>query len=167
MLAARARKMKILVVAVGQRMPAWVDAGFEEYARRMPREAQITLVEIRPEPRGSAADARAVERHTRAEAHRIRAALPRNCYKVALDERGSAATTRELGDRLAGWQMGGCDVAFIIGGPDGLYGEIKREADWLWSLSPLTLPHGLVRVVLAEQLYRALSILRNHPYHRD
>ena len=152
------------MVAVGQRMPAWVEAGFDEYARRMPRETPLELLQIRPEPRAAATP---VERLAAAEGKRVRAALPSRCYKVVLDERGQTCTTKALAKRLQGWQMDGLDVAFVIGGPDGHDPAIRREADWLWSLSPLTLPHALVRVVVAEQLYRATSILKNHPYHRD
>jgi 23S rRNA (pseudouridine1915-N3)-methyltransferase len=156
--------LKLLVVAVGQRMPAWVAAGFEEYSRRMPREAPVALLQIKPEPRGESTP---VDRLIEAEGRRIRSALPPGCFKVALDERGRGCTTRELSQRLESWQMGGRDVAFVIGGADGLSPTLTREADWLWSLSSLTLPHGLVRVVVAEQLYRAWSITRNHPYHRE
>jgi 23S rRNA (pseudouridine1915-N3)-methyltransferase len=158
--------LKLVVVAVGHRMPAWVDAGFDEYARRMPREAQLKLLEVKPEPRGEQ-EGRNVERVTEAEAKRISAALPKGAAKIVLDERGRTCTTRELSERMADWQMEGRDVAFIIGGADGLASAMKRDADWLWSLTPLTLPHALVRVVLAEQLYRAHTILNNHPYHRE
>jgi 23S rRNA (pseudouridine1915-N3)-methyltransferase len=151
------------MVAVGQRMPAWIEAGFEEYARRMPRDAALELVQIKPETRTAASP---VERLTAAEAKRVRAALPSGCYKVVLDERGETCTTKALAKRLQSWQLDGRDIAFVIGGPDGLDPAIRREADWLWSLSPLTLPHALVRVLVAEQLYRATSILKNHPYHR-
>lgn len=145
-------------------MPAWVDAGFDEYARRMPRDAPVTLVEVKPEPR---AESTPLKRLIEAEGRRIRSALPAACFKVVLDERGRGCTTRELSRRLESWQMDGRDVAFVIGGADGLAPALQREADWLWSLSPLTLPHGLVRVLVAEQLYRAWSITRNHPYHRE
>ena len=145
-------------------MPAWVEAGFLEYARRMPKEASLELVQIRPEARGSAVP---VERLTAAEAKRVRAALPEGCYTVVLDERGRGCTTRELSQRLQGWQMDGRDVAFVIGGPDGLEPALRGQADWLWSLTALTLPHALVRVIVAEQLYRAVSILKSHPYHRE
>jgi len=155
--------LKLLVVAVGQRMPAWIDAGFDEYAKRMPREASLTLREIRAEPR---ADGAPVERAVQAEAKRIRAALPADALGVVLDERGKTCTTRELARRVERWLTEGRDVAFVIGGADGLADDMRRDADWLWSLSPLTLPHGLVRVVVAEQLYRAWTILKNHPYHR-
>ena len=160
--------MKLHIVAVGHRMPEWVNAGFEEYARRMPREARLTLTEIKPEGRGGgAAGAQAVERMLRAEHKRIVAALPAGCCKVVLDERGRSFPTRQLADTLARWQQEGRDVAFVIGGADGTAAALRDEADLLWSLSPLTLPHALVRVVLAEQLYRAISILKNHPYHRE
>jgi 23S rRNA (pseudouridine1915-N3)-methyltransferase len=158
--------LKLLVVAVGSRMPAWIDAGFEEYARRMPREAQVNLVEVKPEPRAEN-DAGSVARLVEAEAKRIAQAIPRDAFKVVLDERGRTCTTRELAQRMAGWQMEGRDVAFVIGGADGLARDLKDAAGFLWSLSPLTLPHALVRVVLAEQLYRAHTILKNHPYHRE
>jgi 23S rRNA (pseudouridine1915-N3)-methyltransferase len=158
--------LKLLVVAVGHRMPAWVDAGFEEYARRMPREAPLKLVEVKPEPRGEQ-EGRSVARLTESEGKRIAAALPKGALKIVLDERGRTCTTRELAQRMAAWQMEGRDVAFVIGGADGLSPAVKRSADFLWSLSPLTLPHGLARVVLAEQLYRAHTILKNHPYHRE
>ena len=154
--------MKFLVVAVGHRMPAWVYAGFAEYAGRMPREARIELVALKPAPRGGA-----VRRVLDAEGERILAALPANCVRVALDEHGTLVNTAELAQRIARWQQGGRDVAFIIGGADGLAQSVKQAADLVWALSPLTLPHGLARVVLAEQLYRAVSILHNHPYHRE
>lgn len=144
-------------------MPAWIDAGFEEYARRMPRSLPLRLVEIKAEPRGTAVP---VSRLIEAEAKRIRAALPHDCLKVVLDERGRACTTRELAQRIEEWQTEARDIACIIGGADGLDLAIRGDADWLWSLSPLTFPHGLVRVIVAEQLYRALSIMGNHPYHR-
>lgn len=160
--------MKLHVVAVGHRMPEWISAGFGEYARRMPREARLTLSEIKPEGRGSGAmGAQAVERMLQAEHKRILAAIPAGCYKVVLDERGKDFSTRQLADNIARWRDAGRDVAFIIGGADGTADALRQQADMLWSLSLLTLPHGLVRVVLAEQLYRAVSILKNHPYHRE
>jgi len=157
--------VKFLVVAVGHRMPDWVTAGFEEYRRRMPREAPLGLVEIRPEPRPDAGAA-TIRRAVEAEGRKITAALPPRCTRVALDERGTPWSSEALARHVAQWQMSGGDVAFVIGGADGLSPELRQEADLQWSLSALTLPHGLVRVVLAEQLYRAVSILRNHPYHR-
>lgn len=156
--------MKLQVVAVGHKMPAWINAGFEEYARRMPRESRLQLIEVKPQLRAGAGTARAA---LEAEHKRIRAALPAGCYTVVLDERGKLLATRDLAQRLAGWREAGRDVGFVIGGADGTAAGLQRGADLLWSLSPLTLPHGLVRVVLAEQLYRAASILANHPYHRE
>jgi 23S rRNA (pseudouridine1915-N3)-methyltransferase len=156
--------LKLVMLAVGQRMPGWIETGFDEYAKRMPREAALELVQIKPEPRTAGTP---VERLTAAEGKRVRSAFPQGSFKVVLDERGQSCTTKALARRLEGWFMEGRDVAFVIGGPDGLEEGLRREADWLWSLTPLTLPHGLVRVVVAEQLYRASSILKNHPYHRD
>lgn len=158
--------MKLLIVAVGHRMPAWVDAGFADYARRMPREAQVKLIEVKPEPR-SESDARGATRVTEAEARRISAAVPKDALKIVLDERGRTCTTRELSNKMDAWLMSGRDVAFIIGGADGLSHAMKADADYTWSLTPLTLPHALARVVLSEQLYRAHTILKNHPYHRE
>ena len=156
--------MKLHIVAVGTRMPAWVDAGFGEYARRMPRDARLGLVEIKPENRGAG---RAVGRLLDAEEKRILAAVPAGSLRIALDERGTLLATAELASRIERWRHTGCNLAFIVGGPDGLAESLKRGAAFKWSLTPLTLPHGLARVVLAEQLYRAVSILHNHPYHRE
>ena len=149
------------MVAVGHRMPAWVDTGFAEYAGRMPREARTELAALKPAQRGGP-----VKRVLEAEGERIFSALPAGCVKVALDERGTAFDTMALARRMARWRETGRNVAFIVGGADGLAESVKNSADLVWSLSPLTLPHGLARVVLAEQLYRAHSILHNHPYHR-
>ena len=146
-------------------MPAWVDAGYEEYAKRMPREAPLKLVEVKAEPRID--EGGSVERITEAEARRVKSAIPQGALKVVLDERGKLLSTKDLAARIESWQMDGRDVAFVIGGADGLAASVKSDADVMWALSPLTLPHGLVRVVLAEQIYRAWSILRNHPYHRE
>jgi 23S rRNA (pseudouridine1915-N3)-methyltransferase len=154
--------MKFLLFAVGHRMPAWVDAGFAEYAGRMPREARVKLTALKPAPRGGV-----VSRALDAEGSSILAALPRDCIKVVLDERGTLIDTAALARRIGHWQQDGRDVAFVIGGADGLAESVKKSADLVWSLSPLTLPHGLARVLLAEQLYRAVSLLHNHPYHRE
>ncbi len=155
--------MKLVVCAVGTRMPAWVDAGFDDFARRMPRELPLALAEIRPEPRNG----KPVDALLAAEESRIRAALPQHARVVALDERGNDSTTRDLAARLEHWQTEGDDVAFVIGGPDGLAAGIRRDAHESLRLSSLTLPHALVRVVLAEALYRAWSVTRHHPYHRE
>jgi 23S rRNA (pseudouridine1915-N3)-methyltransferase len=132
----------------------------------MPKEARVELLSIKPEARGSDSERSAgVKRIVEAEAKRIAAALPPRCFKVVLDQRGRSCTTEALASHLAGWQSRG-DVAFVIGGADGLAERIVREADFTWSLSELTLPHALVRVILAEQLYRAVSLRRGLPYHR-
>lgn len=160
--------MKLHIVAVGHRPPAWVAEGFAEYARRMPREARIELSEIRPAPRGRrGASQAAAAQLLAAEKLRILAAVAPSCVRIALDERGKQLSTVELARRLAGWMQGGRDVAFLIGGADGLDEGLKAGADLLLSLSAMTLPHALARVLLAEQLYRAISLIRNHPYHRE
>ncbi|MCX7165997.1 MAG: 23S rRNA (pseudouridine(1915)-N(3))-methyltransferase RlmH [Rhodocyclales bacterium] len=156
--------MKLIVAAVSQRPPEWVVAGWAEYAKRMPRELPLELLEIKPESRTSGKTAEAM---MTLEAARIEAQLPAGCRRIALDERGDAPTTRQLAERLAKWMASGDDVAFIIGGPDGLAARIKDNAHETMRLSSLTLPHALVRVILAEALYRAASVLKGHPYHRD
>lgn len=159
--------MRYLIVAVGHRQPVWVDAAFAEYAKRMPREARIELIEIRPEPRTDAVSGGAVMKLLQREAARIAAALPPGISVVALDESGESVTTRALAARMEQWFAGGRDVAFLIGSADGLDEKLKAGAERRLSLSALTLPHGLARVMLCEQLYRAHSLLRGHPYHRD
>ena len=156
--------MKLRIVAVGHKMPAWINAGFTEYAQRMPREARVELTEIKPAAR---AGGKSTQQWLTLEAQRVSAALPARAHKVVLDERGKTLTTAELARRLERWKQDGLDVAFIIGGADGTARELQQDADLLLSLSPLTLPHGLCRVVLAEQLYRAVSLLAGHPYHRE
>lgn len=148
-------------------MPAWITSGFNEYAKRMPREMPLVLLELKPEPRNDAPGSGAAQRVLEKEATRIEAALPKAAITVVLDESGKAVSTRQLAQRLAQWREAGRDVAFVIGGADGTAARLKAGAGWLWSLSPLTLPHGLARVVLAEQLYRAVTILNHHPYHRE
>ncbi|MCC7487652.1 MAG: 23S rRNA (pseudouridine(1915)-N(3))-methyltransferase RlmH [Burkholderiales bacterium] len=156
--------MKLRVVAIGSRMPAWVDAAFADYARRMPRESPLELAALKPRARThDAPPARVLDE----EGRRLLAAVPRGAARIVLDERGRLLSTRELARELARWRQSGRDLAFVIGGADGLAEAVKRGADFTWSLTPLTLPHGLARVLVAEQLYRAASILQNHPYHRD
>jgi 23S rRNA (pseudouridine1915-N3)-methyltransferase len=155
--------MRLRVVALGQRMPAWVHAGWDEYARRMPPEFEIELVALKAEPRDRGRTAAQI---LAAEAVRI-AATCRSASVVALDERGEPWTTRSLADKLARWRADARDVAFVIGSADGLAESVKRAASATFSLSALTLPHGLVRIIMAEQLYRAVSILSRHPYHRE
>lgn len=145
-------------------MPAWVDAGFDEYAKRMPREARIALTEIKPEKREGG---RTTEQILAAEAVRIEAALPDGAEVVVLDERGVAVSTKQLADWVTAAMGHGTDATFIIGSADGLHPRIKQHARRLMALSALTLPHGLARVLIAEQLYRAMSLIRNHPYHRE
>lgn len=156
--------MKLIVAAVGTRLPDWMNAGFAEYAKRMPRELPLELAEIKPEPRTTG---KTVAAMMAAEAKRIEAALPPRCRRIALDERGEALDTQALAQRLGQWQDGGDDIAFLIGGPDGLDPALKQSAHEKLRLSALTLPHGLARVVLAEAIYRAHSLRCGHPYHRD
>ncbi len=155
--------MNIHLISVGNRMPAWVEQGFAEYAKRMPSECSIKLIEIAPGHRGKGAD---IPKAIRDEGERMLKSIPKNCYVVALEVQGKEWSTEELADRLTGWMEGGRDLALLVGGPDGLAKPCRDRADLLWSLSSLTMPHPLVRVVLAEQLYRAWSLVRNHPYHR-
>lgn len=156
--------MKLWILAVGNKMPSWVDEAFGEYAKRMPREARIELLEIKPEKR---AGGKTVEQMQEAEMTRILAVLPAGASQIMLDERGGEMSTLELADGMKSWLREGCDVAFIIGGADGLHPALRQRAGRLWSLSRLTMPHGLVRVLLAEQLYRAMTVIQNHPYHRE
>lgn len=156
--------MKLRILSVGHKMPDWIAAGYAEYAKRMPREVRMELVEIKPEPRTSGRNA---EQIMAAEAQRILAAVPQGGWLVALDEHGKQPTTRELADHLREWMSAGQDVSFVIGGADGLHASVKAAARQLLALSNLTLPHAMVRVLLAEQLYRAHSLLQNHPYHRE
>jgi len=156
--------MEFIITAVGTRMPNWVDEAFAEYQKRMPREARIRLLEIKPEKRDGSKTA---QQAMAVEAERIVAALPKGALIIALDEHGKQFTSQALAQEMQKWLGAGRDASLIIGGADGLAPEIKARADLLWSLSPLTLPHGLVRVLLAEQLYRAHSILQGHPYHRE
>jgi len=156
--------MKLLVIAVGNKMPSWVDEAFREYAKRMPRGLPVELIEIRPEPRSGG---RSVAQMLAAEAERIERATPRGCRRVALDERGREFSTAQLARWLDAQRQDGRDTAFLLGGADGLAPAVKGGADLLLRLSAMTLPHGLARVLLAEQLYRASSILHNHPYHRE
>lgn len=156
--------MKFYIAAVGTRMPAWVSEGYAEFAKRMPRELPIELLEVKAEPRS---EGKTVEAMMAAEATRLRAALPQRCRLVALDERGAELTTKNLAERIERWMGEGDDVAFLIGGPDGIDASLKADATEKVRLSGLTLPHALVRPLLAEALYRAVSVIRNHPYHRE
>lgn len=154
--------MRLRLVAVGQRMSAWVTAGFEDYAARFPRELKLELIELPLAARGKNAD---LERARRAEGQKL-LERSQDTQRVVLDERGAAWSSVELAAQLRHWMGAGRDVSFLVGGPDGHAAEVHAAADQRWSLSRLTLPHALVRVLLAEQLYRAWSLTANHPYHR-
>ena len=155
--------MKLQLIAVGRKMPGWVDAGFEDYARRMPTECSLSLTEIPARARGKNAP---VESILEKEGQQMLAAVPRGNGLIALDVRGQAWSTEALSRRLQGWMDSGRNYSLLIGGPEGLHAACLDAADIRWSLSPLTFPHPLARVIVAEQLYRAWSLLKNHPYHR-
>jgi 23S rRNA (pseudouridine1915-N3)-methyltransferase len=155
--------VQLIIIAVGHKMPAWIESGYTEYAKRMPPDCRTVLKEIKPVERSGSKTAETVMALERAK---IEAALPKNARIVVLDERGKDLTTMQLSQLLTQWQQDGRDVSFVIGGADGLDAEFKGKADLSIRISSLTLPHGMVRVLLAEQLYRAWSITQNHPYHR-
>lgn len=161
--ASRRARMKIHLLAVGARMPTWVQTAYAEYAARLPREWPLHLREIPLGQRKSGADP---GRAMQVEGERLLAAAPAGSRLIVLDERGQQWSTAELAEQLAGWRQEGRDLSLLIGGPDGLAAACRERAERLWSLSRLTLPHLLVRVVVAEQLYRAWSLLQHHPYHR-
>lgn len=155
--------MKARLISVGERMPDWVANGFAEYRKRLSHDLPLDLVEIPLGQRGKGRDsARAIAD----EGVAILAALPKDIHVVALDGRGKPWSSEQLAEQLAAWRMGGRDLAILIGGPDGHAADVLARADHRWSLGPLTLPHMLVRLLVAEQLYRAMSIIAGHPYHR-
>ncbi|MDX1572835.1 MAG: 23S rRNA (pseudouridine(1915)-N(3))-methyltransferase RlmH [Methylophaga sp.] len=155
--------MKLKLLAVGQKMPQWVNDGYQEYARRLPRDCSLNLIEIAPAKRGKTSQP---QQWMQEESKRILSHVDTTDHVVALDVIGKSWSTPVLADNLAHWQQQGSDVSLMIGGPDGLDPACIQRANQCWSLSALTLPHPLVRVLLAEQLYRAWTILQNHPYHR-
>lgn len=155
--------MHITIIAVGNRMPNWAADGYREYAGRMPPECSLELKEIPSLKRTKDAD---LEKIKNKEGEKILKAIPKSCKVIAMEVLGKMQTTESLAEQLEGWMQEGEDVVFLIGGPEGLSLECQNRADLRWSLSPMTLPHPMVRVVLAEQLYRAWSILKKHPYHR-
>jgi 23S rRNA (pseudouridine1915-N3)-methyltransferase len=155
--------LKLRILSVGHKMPGWVEDGCKEYLKRMPRELTVEIIEIRPDKRAAGKNSDQVQE---VESKRILEAAGRD-YLIALDEHGQEATTLQLADRMQKWLGHGRDVSLVIGGADGLHPDVKTRADWLWSLSRLTLPHAMVRVLLAEQLYRAWSVINHHPYHRE
>jgi len=155
--------VRLVIVAVGQRVPDWAQTAWDDYAKRFPHELKIELKAVKTEPRGS----KTLDTLYAAERVRIEAAIPKGARIVALDERGTNLTTNALATRLTDWQMGGGDVALIIGGPDGIEPAFRQAAHERIRLSDMTLPHAFARVLLIEQLYRAWSINANHPYHRE
>jgi 23S rRNA (pseudouridine1915-N3)-methyltransferase len=155
--------MKLSIVALGHKMPQWVTLGQEEYAKRMPSEARIEWIELKPEDRAS----KTVQRVLEIEATRLEAAIPKGATRIVCDERGKLLTTPQLAAWFSNWMRDGVSPAFIIGSADGLAPSIKASATHTIALSGCVLPHGMVRVLLAEQLYRAWSLMNNHPYHRE
>jgi 23S rRNA (pseudouridine1915-N3)-methyltransferase len=165
--------MRIRLFSIGQRMPRWVEEGFAEYAKRLPPSCALELVELpaglagkRSPKRTGTLPAGELPRLRRDEGERLLAAVPPRSRIVALDVRGRGWSTEALASQLGDWLADGRDVAMLVGGPNGLSNDCLSQAELRWSLSPLTLPHPLVRIVLAEQLYRAWSLLAGHPYHR-
>ena len=156
--------MKIHLIAVGKKMPEWVNAGFSEFSKRMPPELQINLIEIPLSVRNKATP---IEKNIKEEGERIQSAIPDNSKLIVLDEKGKDFSSIALSKEMESWLPMGQDISIVIGGADGIDPVIKQQADEKWSLSSLTLPHALVRVVVAEQLYRAWSIMKGHPYHRE
>jgi len=155
--------VRLLIVAVGQRVPDWAQTAWDDYAKRFPFEIKVELKAVKTEPRAS----KSLDTLLAAERARIEAAIPKGCRVVALDERGTPLTTLALAAKLQDWQLSGDDVALVIGGPDGLEPAFRQAAHERIRLSDLTLPHAMVRVLLIEQLYRAWSVNANHPYHRE
>ncbi len=155
--------MKIHLIAVGTKMPGWVSEAFNEYARRLTDECRLQLIEVPAVKRGKSINA---QQAMQQEGKKILEKIPAGARRIVLDERGRLLDTTALSQRLKAWLQGGNDIALLVGGADGLSADCKAAAEETWSLSPLTLPHPLVRVVVAEALYRAWSVLRNHPYHR-
>lgn len=156
--------MRLLIIAVGQRTPGWAQTAWNDYAKRFPAELKFELKSVKTEPRSGG---KTTEQLMAAERRRIEEAIPKGARIVALDERGSVLSTLALADKLKTWQLGGEDVALVIGGPDGLDPVFRQQAHERIRLSDLTMPHAMVRVMLVEQLYRAWSINSNHPYHRE
>ena len=155
--------MRVQIIAMGDRMPGWVQQGYNEYTKRIGAGLNIDLVEISPEKRGKSSD---VQRIMQKEAERMRQTIPKGNYVIALDKEGKSWSTEDLADKIAGWQQDGTNISLLIGGPEGMTRELLEQADARISFSAMTFPHPVVRIILAEQLYRAYSILTNHPYHK-
>ncbi|MBD3754969.1 MAG: 23S rRNA (pseudouridine(1915)-N(3))-methyltransferase RlmH [Gammaproteobacteria bacterium] len=156
--------MIIHFITVGQKMPKWVQDGYAEYAKRLPKACSLNLIELPMAQRGKTSS---VEQNKAEEAKRILAAVPKGARLIVLDEHGQQVTTLQLAEKMEEWLGGGQDVALIVGGPDGLDQTILDQAQWKWGLSKLTLPHPMVRILVAEQIYRGWSVINNHPYHRE
>ncbi len=156
--------MHLHLIAVGKRMPAWIKEGFAEYNKRLPAELRLNLIEITPVVRGKSIS---VKKAVKEEQKRIHAAIPEDSLMIAFDENGKHINSLQLSKKIESWLLQGQDISFIIGGADGLDDDFKKVADEIWSLSAMTLPHALVRVIVVEQIYRAWTIHQNHPYHRE
>lgn len=155
--------MKIRLISIGNKMPAWINTGFEEYAKRMPSHLAIDLIEIPLKTRGKNAD---ITRLIEQEGNAMLKAIGEQDHVIALSINGTNWSTEKLADHLKDWQSNGQNITFIIGGPEGLASQCIARANTHWSLSKLTMPHPIVRVIIAEQLYRAYTILQSHPYHK-
>lgn len=156
--------MQITIVAVGMRLPSWANQAVKEYSKRLPPEINLQLSEIQPVKRSKSAGA---EKILKQEAERIGSAIPKGSHIIVLDEHGKTQRTTVLAKHMDTWMRYGKNIAFVIGSADGIHEDIKKKADELWSLSDFTLPHGLARVLLIEQLYRAWTVIKKHPYHRE
>jgi 23S rRNA (pseudouridine1915-N3)-methyltransferase len=155
--------MRIYLLAIGTKMPQWLNKGYEEYSHRMPSKCKLILKEITAEKRNKNSNIETIQNK---EARKLLSAIPKNARVIALDSQGTLWSTEKLATRMENWMMSGQDIALLIGGPDGLTPELLNQANEHWSLSNLTFPHPLVRIIVAEQLYRAWTITENHPYHR-
>ena len=156
--------MVIHFITVGQKMPKWVQEGYTEYEKRLPKACRLKLVELPMAQRGKTSS---VEKYKTEEAKRILDAVPKGARLIVLDEHGQQVTTHQLAEKMEDWLSGGQDIALIVGGPDGLEKSLINQAQWKWGLSKLTMPHPMVRILVAEQIYRAWSVINNHPYHRE
>lgn len=155
--------MRVHIIAMGDRMPGWVEQGYQEYAKRLGSELQLHLHEVPPEKRGKSAD---IKRIVQKEGERMLQVIPAGCDVIALDREGQTVSTETLAEKMQQWLGAGRDLALLIGGPEGLASACLQRAQWRLSFSNMTFPHPLVRIILVEQLYRAYSILKHHPYHK-
>lgn len=156
--------MVIHFITVGQKMPKWVQDGYQEYAKRLPKACSLKLIEL---PMASRGKSNSVDKMKLEESRRIEESIPKGARLIVLDEHGQQVTTKGLADKMEDWLGSGQDIALIVGGPDGLDQSLIQKAQWKWGLSKLTLPHPMVRILVAEQVYRAWSVINNHPYHRE